>query len=542
MAAAVGNYYYPRLPLGYPLRSMYFAFTPFKVAAVAVFIALLVILSTATIAYKEVHYGSERLHVAFAWDGLRAINEARYRVAFIGNHLFGEDAATTTASGVPVLLYHTITNRAGSESVSPSLFAAQLQALDAAGWRTITLAEFEAYMRGKTSLPDKSFLITFDDGAKESYYPTDPILAALDMNAVSFIIAKYSDKEGSHYYLSHGEIRSMLETGRWEIGSHTYDSHHLAATDAKGTEGPVIPNRLYLLHEGRIETEEEYETRIERDLSRAKLELSNAFKVPITGFAFPFGEFGQLSENYPDAIGVIADIAAAHYSTSFYQTWPGEGLTFNYPAFEGAPAERMILGKRIEPHASDTPAELLIRLEHGRPKSLPYSDTLESNHGWFSIWGTLRLEGGEIRLLAELDETGNAAVLDGTGHWRDYEVNAAVWSPHRSGVYVWVRYQDAQNNVACNFGNGFIHAEETVHGVKRTIIGTRNPSITIPQDPFMVTARVEGRSITCSMNGSAVTTDFMDESLGRGGVGFKTWNSTPNLADLHIRTLTVDAL
>ncbi len=521
---------------------MYFAFTPFKVVAVIVFVIILFFLTSATVGYKQVHYGDERLHVAFARGGLRALNEAWYRVAFADERLFGGRDASQTASAVPVLLYHTITTRAGSESVSPALFAAQLEALHGAGWRTVTLAEFEAYMRGETSLPDRSFLITFDDGAKDSYYPVDPILAALDMNAVSFLIAKFADEKGSHYYLSQGEIRSMLRTGRWEIGSHTYDSHNLGATDTTGTKGAALPNRLYLAEKGRIETVGEYEARIQSDLARSKRELANTFKVPITGFAFPFGEFGQLSENYPEAITVIADIAAAHYVVSFYQTWPGEGLTYNYPAFEGAPATHMILGKRIEPHASDSPDGLLAKLERGRPKDASYSDTFDTDRGWFSIWGDLRLADGEIRLAAEGGETGNAALLDGTGHWRDYEVNAEVWSPRQSGVYVWVRYQDSRNNVACNFGNGFIHAEETVNGVKRTIIGSRDPRIAIPTDPFTISARVEGRTITCAMNGTTVTTDFMDETLGRGGIGFKTWSPTANRADLRIRAVSVDPL
>jgi len=45
-------------------------------------------------------------------------------------------------------------------------------------------------------LPEKSFLLAFDDGVKSSYYNTDTLLRALDYNAVMYIITKHSLSDG----------------------------------------------------------------------------------------------------------------------------------------------------------------------------------------------------------------------------------------------------------------------------------------------------------------------------------------------------------
>src|SRR3989338_8622418 len=68
---------------------------------------------------------------------------------------------TTPAISVPVLLYH---GESGGPDMPQATFVQQMRALHEAGWRTVTLSQFEAFMRGEASVPDKSFLLTFDDG------------------------------------------------------------------------------------------------------------------------------------------------------------------------------------------------------------------------------------------------------------------------------------------------------------------------------------------------------------------------------------------
>ncbi len=507
--------------------------------------ALLALMVALTFAYKDMRFGGDRLSNAFVRSVGRGLSEAWYGIVFGGPRMIASafsifGGEREGARAVPVLLYHTITDRPGAESVPPEQFAAHMQALAAAGWRTVRLHELERFLRGEGELPAKSFVLTFDDGAKESFYPVDPVLSSLGFTAIEFVIPKYSDRAGTHYYLAEGEIRSMIETGRWEIGSHTYDSHHLAAVDQEGHVAPVLANRLYLSDKERIETVAEYRTRIEDDISRAKKALQETYGVSIPSFAFPFGEFGQLSQNYPESLETIAAVAGKYHSIGFYQTWTGEGFSQNYPS---SGTRGMILAKRLEPRADLSPDDLVALLVRGEPKNIPYEDDFTKDQGWFSVWGTYRIENGALSMRALPDETGAGVVLDGSRDWKNYRVTATVSSPAQTGVFLWARFTGNNDNAGCNFGNGFLHAEQIVDGARRVVKGTRSPAIAIPSGRFTIEARIKGRTLTCILNGThTITTEFLDPSLSEGGIGIKIWDRKPETASVTVHALSVEPL
>ena len=74
------------------------------------------------------------------------------------------------ALSVPVLVYHGISDEPYKEDVLLSDFEKQMFTLKNAGYQTITLEDFYEFMQGEKELPEKSFLLTFDDGIKSSYY------------------------------------------------------------------------------------------------------------------------------------------------------------------------------------------------------------------------------------------------------------------------------------------------------------------------------------------------------------------------------------
>src|SRR3989344_1842566 len=526
---------------------MYATFDYKKITTVAVITLLLAGSVYGTFGYKESRFGSVSLTDALGnWAGQQVLYLS-YALKRGGSNLFAsafssldgtaETYSSRTARALPVLVYHSI-GQEGEYSISEDQFAAQMEALYDAGWRTITLGQFEAFMNQGQPLPERSFLLTFDDGAKESYYPVDPVLSVLGYNAVSFILPKYSIGGGTHYYLSSGEIEAMLESGRWEIGSHGQDSHEFAALDETGVQGAKLANRIWLNEEGRIETKEEFGNRVRNDLETSKHNLKNEFNSEIEFFAFPFGEFGQLSHDFTEAVrNDIEDITRSIYKMAFYQTWEGEGFSFNYPRSDKA----AFMIKRVEPKPSTTPAELVQKLENGLPKDLPYSDDISVDKGWFSTWGKANLSDDVLKMKSKENETGVAAVLDGSGDWQNYRIQMTIQSNSNSGFVVLVRYQDNQNFAGCNFGNGFIHAEDTVDGNRRVINGVRDPAILIPTDQTLtVEAIVNGRNIECRLLDYTVGTEFLDEALTDGGVGIKVWDETVGVADLDVLQVSVE--
>ena len=81
------------------------------------------------------------------------------------------------AAGVPILAYHMVNDLDEPYSISPGEFEEQMAYLAQQGYTSITLAQLLDGMEGKTSLPPKPIVITFDDGYTDNAEIALPIIA-----------------------------------------------------------------------------------------------------------------------------------------------------------------------------------------------------------------------------------------------------------------------------------------------------------------------------------------------------------------------------
>jgi biofilm PGA synthesis lipoprotein PgaB len=216
---------------------------------------------------------------------------------------------------VPVLTYHDLgDNKSGSRfTVSAAEFARQMAMLRAAGFTSITAEQFEQFAAGTTELPEKPIMITFDDGASSAWRVADPILAHYNMNAVMFVITA---EIGEHapYYLSERELRTLRDSGRWDLEAHTDNGHHTIVTSPGGKVGPFLTNRQWLPAEDRYETLAEFETRIANDLDRCIAEL-RALGVDPQMFAYPFSA-STIPTNDKRVIPILHRLVSARFPIS----------------------------------------------------------------------------------------------------------------------------------------------------------------------------------------------------------------------------------
>lgn len=129
-----------------------------------------------------------------------------------------------TRAGIAVLNYHFFYNSqietcsGGSNCIDINNFKEQLNYLRDNGYKTLTMTEFRDYMYGRLDVPEKSVLITVDDGGmgtgKQNGNYLAPILEEYKMHATLFLITGWwniSNYNGSKYL---------------EIESHTNDMHN----------------------------------------------------------------------------------------------------------------------------------------------------------------------------------------------------------------------------------------------------------------------------------------------------------------------------
>ena len=119
--------------------------------------------------------------------------------------------------------------------VTPETFEAQLTALEAAGYTSITSDQYVDYLNGG-EVPERSVLITFDDGTHGLWTYADKILERHGMHGVSFLITGNVGAKRP-YYLSWQEIERMADSGRWDFQSHTRKMHARLPVDATGNVG-----------------------------------------------------------------------------------------------------------------------------------------------------------------------------------------------------------------------------------------------------------------------------------------------------------------
>ena len=147
------------------------------------------------------------------------------------------------AKGVPILEYHMVNDEdPDNYVVSKAEFAQQMQFLQAKGYHAISLAEMMDGFSGKTALPDKPIVLTFDDGYADNYSNALPIMQQYGMKGTVFMIA---GMVGEPDFLDWSQLQELKKENT-EIGSHTVNHTDLKAADAQLRETELLQSKLVL--------------------------------------------------------------------------------------------------------------------------------------------------------------------------------------------------------------------------------------------------------------------------------------------------------
>ncbi len=125
---------------------------------------------------------------------------------------------------IPILTYHKIDARLewGVNTLAPHRFREQMQFLKSEGYQTINFAGLDHL------LPEKSLIITFDDGYESVYHHALPVLEEMGFTAVVFIITGFIGRKNSwdanwggitFRHMNATQIIEMAKSG-YEIASH----------------------------------------------------------------------------------------------------------------------------------------------------------------------------------------------------------------------------------------------------------------------------------------------------------------------------------
>ena len=535
--------------MGHTIKIMYLDISLKKISFIIIVTFLLAVCVYSTNTVKMQYFGSTPFFYTITTAAKYAANSAfatLQRSSLFASTFFTRGNVEAHARGIPVLTYHRIVqNPNDTENVPLATFRDQMSTLKKAGWQAVSLEDFEAYIEGKKELPARSFLMTFDDGAKESFYPADPILQAFDYHAAIYVIAASSQIPESTYYLSPQELQWILKTGRWSIGSHSNDGHRPYAVDTEGTKGVFFADRIWMKDEGRLETPDDFTARVHADLTKAKETLESTYKVPVDTFAFPLGnETGQEgANNFPQGASITEAQAHSIYRFGLLQT-NNQQFTVNFPTTNMASstdissATRNMLAtnflvRRIHVDHDWDGARLLSILENGLMKNLPFEDDFSTNTGWITAWGSLDIGRNNFTLKAADSLGGASTFLNGSELWDNYAFDAtANWQ--EGSLFVLGDVIHSKTYDACVFSPGQVHMISVTNGQTKTLGSKTNPSIAYGS-AVRAGIRVHGSVIECTWNYSSISESF--ERTHSGGAGLQIWSEVPGIAQLQVTSV-----
>jgi peptidoglycan/xylan/chitin deacetylase (PgdA/CDA1 family) len=193
-------------------------------------------------------------------------------------------AAVAARAHIPVLCYHQIRDPTPADSardrqyiVSPRAFAAQMRALDEAGYTTVGADALVAHAARGAKLPRRAVAITLDDGSLGQYTRAFGVLRRHGFTATFFPMTVVLGKPG---WMTRGQVRALDRAGM-TIGAHTWD--HQAVPDYEGDDWRV-------------------------QVEQPKAELEKLLGHPVRLFAYPFGLWSTAA---------FAHLKAAGYSAAF---------------------------------------------------------------------------------------------------------------------------------------------------------------------------------------------------------------------------------
>lgn len=201
------------------------------------------------------------------------------------------------------IMYHQVLkdeSRAGRYAVTPSELEEDFRYFSANGFTSLLPSEIVRLCENGEPFPDKSVVITFDDGHETVLSYVLPLLQKYNLKAVVNIVGEYTDtasntpeneKNLSFAYLTWEEVKELSDSGYVEIGNHTYSMHFAKA-------GGMGCQRLT------NESEEAYRRRLIKDVGELQSAVFRVTgKMPVS-FAYPFGAITEGSSSYIAETGV----------------------------------------------------------------------------------------------------------------------------------------------------------------------------------------------------------------------------------------------
>jgi peptidoglycan/xylan/chitin deacetylase (PgdA/CDA1 family) len=198
---------------------------------------------------------------------------------------------------VPILTYQDFAEKCEAPHCTPrETFIHQMNYLKENGYRVISLKDLLGFLEYKHGIPEKSVVITVDDGYRSFYKIAYPILNEYGFKATLFITTDLMRKSKNR--VTWNQLKKMKADG-FEVGSGC-----LSRTD--------------LSKKRKKEREKAYFKRIENELVRSKKIIDRKLGQKTIYLAFPFGGYNQRILQMSEHAGYKIGLSVKKGSNPFF--------------------------------------------------------------------------------------------------------------------------------------------------------------------------------------------------------------------------------
>tara|TARA_Y100000590_G_C15464248_1_gene917657 strand:- start:222 stop:914 length:693 start_codon:yes stop_codon:yes gene_type:complete len=184
---------------------------------------------------------------------------------------------------IPVLMYHSVSDKKNKMSVSKNNFKKQMKLMNKFGFKGVNLKDIDKNEMGK------KFVITFDDGYEDVFINAFPILCELGFGATCFFVTNQIgksntwDKNLTNYHemkiMNDKQINEWHKNGL-EVGSHSLDHKNLTKINFMDKSKQIIDSKNV---------------------------FKNKYNIEVKSFSYPFGYFDDeciqlIKKNYEYAV------------------------------------------------------------------------------------------------------------------------------------------------------------------------------------------------------------------------------------------------
>lgn len=213
---------------------------------------------------------------------------------------------------IPILMYHAIEESSSAITVSARLFSWQMSWLQAQKCQVLTLSEIAHLIAKGDGFPERSVVLTFDDGFLSQYTEAFPILRHYGFPATIYLVSGYM-----------GSMNNWDGQPPWVPRRPLIDWEKAREMQASGIEfGVHTVNHLRLNQLVR--------EKIKEEIQESKIVIEKELSCKVKHIAYPYGEYNQVARELASTQFITACSTKTGLVTAQSDRWALERVDIHY--------------------------------------------------------------------------------------------------------------------------------------------------------------------------------------------------------------------